>query len=70
MDNATFHKRKDTTELIEDAGHTILWLPPYSPDLNPIEKKWAQAKFLRQGWMVNNLPKLFHDMGCISFIVD
>ncbi|MGB2082437.1 MAG: transposase [Psychrobacter sp.] len=46
----------------------MLWLPPYSPDLNPIEKKWAQAKFLRQGWMENNLPKLFYDMGCIDFI--
>ena len=32
------------------------------------EKKWAQAKFLRQGWMENNLPKLFYDMGCIDFI--
>ena len=41
---------------------------PYSPDLNPIEKKWAQAKFLRQGRMENNLAKLFHDMGCIDFI--
>ena len=38
--------------------------------LNPIEKKWAQAKFLRQGWMENNLPKLFHNMGCTNFIVD
>ncbi|WP_227673071.1 MULTISPECIES: transposase [unclassified Psychrobacter] len=27
------------------------FLPPYSPDLNPIEKMWAQAKFLRLGWM-------------------
>lgn len=36
--------------------------------INPIEKKWAQAKFLRQGWMDNNLPKLFHDMGFIDFI--
>nr|WP_227687671.1 transposase [Psychrobacter immobilis] len=48
----------------------MLFLPPYSPDLNPIEKKWAQAKFLRQGWMENNLPKLFHDMGCTNFILD
>ena len=38
MDNATFHKRQDIQELIEDAEHTILWLPPYSPDLNPIEQ--------------------------------
>lgn len=37
MDNATFHKRSDIKALIEAAGHTILWLPPYSPDLNPIE---------------------------------
>ncbi|WP_356652204.1 transposase [Psychrobacter sp. APC 3350] len=33
-----FHKRLDTKVLLEEAGHTILWLPPYSPDLNPIEQ--------------------------------
>lgn len=48
MDNATFHKRKDTLQAIEKAGHTPLFLPPYSPDLNPIEQKWAQAKALRR----------------------
>ncbi|WP_084601770.1 transposase [Suttonella ornithocola] len=37
MDNAAFHKREDIKILIEEAGHTILWLPSYSPDLNPIE---------------------------------
>ncbi|WP_346268586.1 IS630 family transposase [Psychrobacter sp. Ps1] len=68
MDNARFHKSRRTQKLLNRHGHRILWLPPYSPDLNPIEKKWAQAKFLRQGWMENNLPKLFHDMGCIDFI--
>ena len=65
-----FHKHKRIQKLLNRHGHRILWLPPYSPDLNPIKKKWAQAKFLRQGWMENNLPKLFHDMGCSSFIVD
>ena len=30
------------------AGHTLLFLPPYSPDFNPIEKKWAQIKSLRR----------------------
>lgn len=44
MDNATFHKRKDTQAAILSAGHTLQYLPPYSPDLNPIEKKWAHAK--------------------------
>ncbi len=65
-----FHKSRRIQKLLNRHGHRILWLPPYRPDLNPIEKKWAQAKFLRQGWMENNLPKLFRDMGCISFIMD
>ncbi|WP_430228788.1 transposase [Nitrosomonas communis] len=43
MDNATFHKRQDTQEAIQNAGHTLEYLPAYSPDLNPIEHKWAQA---------------------------
>jgi transposase len=48
MDNASFHKGKEMKEAIEMAGHTLLYLPTYSPDLNPIEKKWAQAKSIRR----------------------
>ena len=48
MDNASFHKGVLMKKAIEDAGHTLLYLPPYSPDLNPIEKKWAQAKAIRR----------------------
>ncbi len=48
MDNATFHKRQDTRAMIERAGHILEYLPPYSPDLNPIEPKWAQAKAKRR----------------------
>lgn len=48
MDNATFHKRGDTKAMITRAGHTLEYLPPYSPDLNPIEHKWAQAKAIRR----------------------
>ncbi|WP_366144791.1 transposase [uncultured Cardiobacterium sp.] len=29
------------SNLLKENGHGILWLPPYSPDLNPIEHKWA-----------------------------
>ncbi len=47
MDNAAFHKSQKTTELIESHGHNVEFLPPYSPDLNPIKHKWAQAKSLR-----------------------
>lgn len=48
MDNATFHKSQTMQETIKKAGHTLEYLPPYSPDLNHIEKKWAQAKALRK----------------------
>lgn len=44
MDNASFHKSAKTKELIESAGCQIIFLPPYSPDLNPIEKFWANMK--------------------------
>jgi len=48
MDHATFHKRLDTQAALVQAGHTLEYLPPYSPDLNPIEHKWAQAKSIRR----------------------
>ncbi|MCP4937507.1 MAG: IS630 family transposase [bacterium] len=48
MDNASFHKRHDMQNAIKDAGHILEYLPPYSPDLNPIEHKWAQAKAIRR----------------------
>lgn len=51
MDNATFHKRRDTQQAIEQAGHRLEYLPPYSPDLNPIEHKWAQAKARRRKFL-------------------
>lgn len=44
MDNAAFHKSATTRELIEGAGCQLLFLPPYSPDLNPIETFWANLK--------------------------
>ena len=44
MDNASFHKSAKTKELIESVGCKLLYLPPYSPDLNPIEQKWFHVK--------------------------
>ena len=44
MDNASFHKSKETKTLIESAGCRLLYQPPYSPDLNPIEQQWAILK--------------------------
>lgn len=44
MDNAAFHKSQKTKDLIESVGCKLIFLPPYSPDLNPIEKFWANMK--------------------------
>lgn len=43
-DNASFHQSPEFKTLIELAGCTLLYLPTYSPDLNPIEKWWAKLK--------------------------
>ena len=48
MDNAAFHKSEKTKALLESKGHIIEFLPHYSPDFNPIENKWAQAKSIRR----------------------
>lgn len=52
MDNASFHKSNLIKEAIEEAGCSLIFLPPYSPDLNPIEKFWANLK----RWINQNLP--------------
>jgi transposase len=44
LDNASFHKSAALEEMIEQAGCKLLFLPPYSPDLNNIEKFWARLK--------------------------
>jgi transposase len=44
MDNLGAHKSEPTLELIRQAGAEALFLPPYSPDLNPIEKMWSKIK--------------------------
>ena len=44
IDNSSFHKSKKVTDLVEQAGCRVIFLPPYSPDLNPIEHHWAAIK--------------------------
>jgi transposase len=57
-DNASFHTSKQLQSIIEDAGHSMIFLPPYSPDLNPIEHKWEELK--------HNLKKYYDET--IGFI--
>lgn len=44
IDNAAFHKDSRIQKIIEDAGCHLKFLPPYSPDLNPIEHFWYSIK--------------------------
>lgn len=44
MDNASFHRKKKLANLARRHGVKLLFLPPYSPDFNPIEKTWANMK--------------------------
>ena len=48
MDNVAFHKSAKTKELIESKGATLLFLPPYSSDLNPIGNDFANLKKKRE----------------------
>ena len=48
MDHAAFHKGKTTAELIHRTGAALLFLPPYAPDLNPIEHDFAAIKKTRE----------------------
>ncbi len=57
IDNASFHKSKKIKQLIEDAGAKLIFLPPYSPDLNPIEKWWHKIK--------TAIRKLMRDMDMV-----
>lgn len=44
LDNLQPHKAAGVREMIETAGATLLYLPPYSPDFNPIENMWSKVK--------------------------
>jgi len=46
LDNLSPHKDKAALALIEQAGAEVRFLPPYSPDFNPIEKMWSKVKAL------------------------
>jgi len=44
LDNATFHRKSVLRRIASEHHCKVLFLPPYSPDLNPIEKRWALLK--------------------------
>jgi len=51
MDNASFHRSDTIDQLCAEASVKLLYLPPYSPDLNPIEEFFAKLKaFIKRNW--------------------
>lgn len=64
MDNLAAHKNRRAAEAIRAAGAEVLFLPPYSPDLNPIEKAWAKLKdFVRR---ISTLTRDEFDRGIVA----
>lgn len=59
MDNAPFHKSALTQTLITRTGAALLFLPPYSPDLNPIEYDFATLKKRRE----------YHEQDTLEFLI-
>jgi len=67
IDNATHHSKERIYDIADEYGFTVIFLPPYSPDLNPIEKFWANIK----NWLRLHLSEyecfwdgLLHGFGC------
>jgi transposase len=63
MDNLTVHKGEQVKELIEQRGCELLYLPPYSPDFNPIEEAFAKIKGLLRKAETRSRETLVEAMG-------
>ena len=63
MDNLSSHKRKSVRDKIEAAGAKLLFLPPYSPDFNPIEMAFAKLKALLRKAGERTVDALWNTIG-------
>jgi transposase len=65
MDNLGSHKGAGVRKAIEAAGATLLYLPPYSPDFNPIEKAFSKLKALLRKAAERNVDALWNRIGAL-----
>jgi transposase len=66
MDNLGVHRPKKVRELIEGRGCELLYLPPYSPDLNPIEEAFSKLKHILRKIGARGKEALIEAMGRAS----
>jgi transposase len=66
MDNLSSHKVAGVRTAIEAAGASLLYLPAYSPDLNPIEMAFAKLKSLLRAKALRTMDELWSALGPIS----
>lgn len=62
-DNLSSHKVAGVREMIEGKGAAIIYLPPYSPDLNPIEQAFSKLKSLLRKAMARSFDELWRAIG-------
>lgn len=63
MDNLSSHKQVGVREAIESVGANLLFLPPYSPDLNPIELAYSKLKSLLRTHAERTVKDLWERLG-------
>lgn len=63
IDNLPAHKRQQVRQIIEAVGATLRYLPPYSPDLNPIEQSFAKLKSHLRKAKERTVPALYERIG-------
>ena len=63
LDNLSSHKVTGVEEAITAVGTTVLYLPPYSPDLNPIEKFFSKLKSLLRKAAKRSIDELWKEIG-------
>ena len=64
MDNMKSHHAKAVKKLLDSSGVRYIYLPPYSPDLNPIEKLWSKVKALLRKFKARTLDALPNAIQC------
>ncbi|ESQ79449.1 transposase [Asticcacaulis sp. YBE204] len=69
MDNLSSHKRASAKDSIENAGAKLVFLPPYSPDFNPIEKAFSKLKALLRKAAERTIDGLWNAIGRLMDLI-